>query len=76
MNPQVDAPLTVQDAGDRLGFSSDTARRMFEDEPGVIKLGLPSRKVGRKYRRRYFTIRIPLAVFERVRDRLQQKGPA
>ena len=73
MNPQVDAPLTVQDAGDRLGYSSDTARRIFADEPGVIKVGLPSRKVGRKYRRRYFTLRIPVSVFERVQDRLRQK---
>ena len=74
MSPQLDEPpLSINNAADRLGYSSDTTRRIFADEPGVLRVGLPSRKVGRGYRRRYYTIRIPLAVFERVRDRLQQK---
>jgi hypothetical protein len=74
MSPQLDEPpLSINNAAERLGVSSDTSRRIFNDEPGVIKIGQPSRKVGRGYRRRYYTIRIPLAVFERVRDRLQQK---
>jgi hypothetical protein len=66
-------PMTVQAAAINLGVSDDTARRVFAAEPGVLRIGQATRLVGRKYKRRYFTIRIPLAVFERVRDRIQQK---
>ena len=68
-------PMTVQAAAINLGVSDATSRRLFQNEPGILRFGQATRLVGRKYRRRYFTIRIPLAVFERVRDRLQQ-GPA
>jgi hypothetical protein len=73
MNPQDAPPLTVRDAGDRLGFSSDTARRIFADEPGVLRFGHETRRNGRRYKRRYYSLRIPLSVFLRVQDRLRQK---
>jgi hypothetical protein len=45
-------------------------RQLFENEPGIIKLGQPSRRQGRELKRRYFSIRIPSTVAERVHRRL------
>lgn len=76
MNPPdaaVEACLTVSNIADALQLSRDTVRRIFIDEPGVLRVGEPTRKVGRGYRRRYFTLRIPVSVFERVRDRMQKR---
>jgi hypothetical protein len=53
---------------------SDTKiRRMFEDEPGVLREGEPSRRLGRKLKRRYFTMRIPESVAIRVHRQLSTK---
>ena len=73
MNPPEEDVLTVAEIAVLLRLSKDTTRRIFLDEPGVLKIGQPTRLVGRKYRRRYFVLRIPTSVFERVRDRLRQK---
>lgn len=51
------------------GISTDTARRLFESEPGVLQIGDSSR-MGRK--RRYVTLRIPAAVAERVHRKLSR----
>lgn len=51
------------------GISTDTARRIFESEPGVLQIGDSSR-MGRK--RRYVTLRIPEAVAERVHRKLSR----
>jgi hypothetical protein len=51
------------------GLSSDTIRRLFEDEPGVVTIG--ERKPRRK--RRYVTLRIPQSVAARVHRRLSPK---
>jgi len=48
------------------GLSSDTIRRLFEDEPGVVTIG--ERNPRRK--RRYVTLRIPQSVAARVHRRL------
>jgi hypothetical protein len=48
------------------GVSSDTIRRIFEDEPGVVTIG--ERNPRRK--RRYVTLRIPQSVAARVHRRL------
>jgi hypothetical protein len=48
------------------GVSVETVRSIFREEPGVLKLG----KTGTKYRRGYFTLRIPQEVAERVHRRL------
>jgi hypothetical protein len=47
------------------GFSSDTTRRLFQNEPGVLVL-----IDGRRGKRRYRTLRIPASVAERVHRRL------
>jgi hypothetical protein len=48
------------------GVSTETIRSIFRTEPGVLKIGKP----GTKYRRGYFTLRIPEQVAERVHRRL------
>lgn len=59
------AALTVREAAAQMGLSDGTARRLFLREPGVLQL--PQDRGGK---RRYRSIRIPRAVFERVYQRL------
>jgi hypothetical protein len=47
----------------------DCIRRVFKDEPGVLKIGRP-----RKGKHRYFTYRVPESVAKRVYDRLTNGG--
>lgn len=51
-------------------LSSDTVRRIFENEPGVLVIERP-RVYGK---RRYRTLRIPESVASRVYHRLALKG--
>jgi hypothetical protein len=51
-------------------LSPSKVRRLFANEPGVIHLGESSRRVGRKLKRSYYTLRIPQTVAERVHRRL------
>ena len=81
MNTQPDGELleqclTVADIASKLKLSEDAVRRLFSAEPGVLCIGHPTRLVGRKYRRRYMTLRIPISVFERVLDRLVHRKSA
>jgi hypothetical protein len=48
------------------GVSVETIRTIFRTEPGVLKIGKPATK----YRRGYFTLRIPETVAERVHQKL------
>lgn len=59
-------PYSVDEAVALTGFSRRTIIRMFEEERGVLIIERPSK--GRK--RRYRSIRIPRAVYERVIGRL------
>jgi hypothetical protein len=65
--------LTVKEIADGWQISRDSVRRIFSDEPGVLRIGHETRLVGRKYKRRYFTLRIPRSVYLRVLDRMQQR---
>lgn len=51
-------------------LSETKIRRLFEHEPGVLRIGEPSRRVGRKLKRGYYTMRIPETVALRVHRRL------
>lgn len=53
--------LTVAEVAEMLDVSSDTVRRVFADEPGVINIGPRNRGADRPYR----ILRIPRAVLER-----------
>ena len=52
------------------GLSPQKIRQIFANEPGVLRLGEPSRRVGRTLTRAYHTLRIPETVAERVYLRL------
>lgn len=47
-------------------ISPETVRKLFRNEPGVLKIG----KTGSRYRRGYITLRIPEQVAERVHRKL------
>ena len=52
--------VTVQDLCSAWSLSERTVIRLFEEEPGVIKLGTERRRI----------LRIPVSVVERVRQKL------
>ena len=57
---------TTADLAQEWNVSTDTIRKLFEAEPGVLKIG----DSNPKHKRRYVTLRIPKAVAERVHRRL------
>jgi hypothetical protein len=61
--------FTVDEIAKMLKISSDTIRRRFENEPGVIDLGAAERR----HKRRYRVLRIPASVLHRF---LHQKRVA
>jgi hypothetical protein len=54
-------PLTVAEAAERLHMSPDWTRRYFCRIPGVLLIASP----GRRFKRRYAKLLIPVEVFER-----------
>ena len=48
------------------GFSNDMIRRIFENEPGVVRVG----EMEKLHKRRYVSLRIPESVMRRVHRRL------
>jgi hypothetical protein len=70
----VDAPArfaekhySVPEIAEMWGLSRAAVRRIFQNEPGVLTLGEPRPKFGR--RRGKVTLRIPQSVLERVHRR-------
>ena len=61
---------SVAELATTWNLSKNTIRRMFENEPGVLKWG---RDEGR-FRRRYSTLRIPETVVSRVHRQLERAG--
>jgi hypothetical protein len=57
---------TPAELGALWGFDQTTIRRMFVDEPGVLKIGKQARRDGK---RSYVSVRIPASVAQRVHDR-------
>jgi hypothetical protein len=64
---------TPQELASRWGLSDETVRRLVVDEPGVIRLGKESRRVGRKLTRAYVTYRIPASVAARLHQKLTRR---
>lgn len=60
---------TVKEVALMMGLSRQTVIRLFEHEPGVIILKRPERM----HKRRYRSIRIPRAAYERVVNRMTVK---
>lgn len=59
--------LSINEAAALSGFSRNTITRIFADVNGVIVLNRPEQM----YKRRYRTIRIPRAVYERTIGKLK-----
>ncbi len=68
--------LTVAMIARRWTRSRDSVRRLFANEEGVLRFGHETQRMGRRFRRRYYELRIPVSVFQRVEDRLQQRKRA
>jgi hypothetical protein len=60
--------FTLAQVAEAWGVSTDTVRRMFQDEPGVLVI---EPAPGRYSRRRYRTLRIPASVADRVHRRMR-----
>jgi transcriptional regulator GlxA family with amidase domain len=61
--------LSVDDVAELMGLSRRSIIRLFEKERGVLILGRPETM----HKRRYRSLRIPRAVYERVIGRLSVK---
>jgi hypothetical protein len=70
--PEIEPTLTIAEIADKWKKSRDSVARIFFDEPGVLRFGNPTRRTGRKFTRRYFSLRVPLSVYQRVEDRLRR----
>lgn len=57
---------SVKEVAALWSISPDAARRIFQNEPGVLALGDQSSP----HRRRYTTLRIPESILERVHRRM------
>lgn len=62
----IETPYTVAEVAGMTGFSPQTITRLFEREPGVLIIN----REHTERKRRYRSIRIPRAVYERVVRRL------
>jgi hypothetical protein len=60
----------VSELAELWSLSENTIRRIFENEPGVLKWGT---REGR-FKRRYTTLRIPETVLLRVHKQLREAG--
>ncbi len=60
----------ISELAELWNLSENTIRRIFENEPGVLKWGT---REGR-FKRRYTTLRIPETVVLRVHRQLQATG--
>ena len=65
--------FSAQELGESWGISPAKVRRLFKEEAGVVLIGTPSRRLGRKLKRAYFTMRIPESVAVRVYERMKKK---
>jgi hypothetical protein len=62
----VEKHFSPAELAEAWGLSCETVRKLFRGEPGVLKIGKPEAR----FRRSYFTLRIPQSVAERVHRRL------
>ena len=66
-DPLLEEVFTSEELGKRLKVHPSTIRKIFVDEPGVIRLGHP----GGPGRSQYFSLRIPASVVRRVFGRMR-----
>jgi len=63
LNPVLEQHFTPQELAQLWRLDESTIRRLFQDEPGVLKLGKANRRDGK---RDYVSLRIPASVAFRV----------
>jgi AraC-like DNA-binding protein len=61
---------SAKELAEMWGLSPTAIRRLFRDEPGVLRFG----KEKRGHQRDYVTLRIPASVAERVYRRMMRPG--
>ncbi len=66
----VEKHYSVSELASSWQLSENTIRRMFENEPGVLRWGTTERR----FKRRYITMRIPETVVLRVHRQLRAAG--
>ena len=66
--PSLEPHYTPAQVAEAWGVSTDTVRRMFQDEPGVLVIEPAPTRYSR---RRYRTLRIPASVADRVHRRMR-----
>jgi hypothetical protein len=64
----IEEHYTPQEVSVLLKLSADTIRRIFQDEPGVFRIG----ESFRRGKRGYVTLRIPRSVLMRVHERMSR----
>ncbi len=62
MNAAMERHYSVKEIAERWSLDESTVRRLFQDEPGVLKIG---RSGSRSRKRNYVTLRIPESIVER-----------
>ena len=70
MSSVLKAVYGVDEVAELTGFSRRTVIRLFESERGVLTLERPRVEKMHKSKRRYRSLRIPRAVYERVIGKL------
>jgi hypothetical protein len=66
----IEKHYSVSELASSWQLSENTIRRMFEDEPGVLRWGT----MEGRFKRRYITLRIPETVVLRVHRQLRAAG--
>ena len=65
----IEEHFTVKEVAEMWKVSANTIRRLFTDEPGVLKLG----EGERRFKRAYFMLLIPKSVLLRVHEKNRNK---
>jgi hypothetical protein len=76
VSPHMSSPLAIEkhytpsEISAVWNIAPSKVRELFANEPGVMRIGEPSRREGRKLVRSYFSMRVPESTMLRVHARL------
>ena len=66
--PTSERHYSPKEVGDLWGLSPATVRRIFEDQPGVLKIAMPRLAPGLRKHKVHTLLRIPESVLHRLHD--------